>query len=125
MPEIFIIEAKEDTPRVEFNINERKFEISARSLPENAIGFYEPVLEWLIDYARSPLDLTVFDFRLEYFNTSSAKQIAKILLLLENMAKINKVVINWYYKKEDTDMLSSGTRFSKLIDLDFNLIDYS
>jgi hypothetical protein len=124
MPETLIIEAREDTPKVIFDVTNRLFEISTRSLPENAIGFYEPVLQWLNEYSNTPLDLTVFDFKLEYFNTASAKQLAKILLILENIAKQSKVVINWYYKKEDTDMLASGTRFSKLIDLNFNLIEY-
>jgi hypothetical protein len=124
MHETLIIEAKEDTPKVVFDIINRLFEISAKSLPENAIGFYEPVLQWLNEYSNSPLDLTVFDFKLEYFNTASAKQLAKILLILENIAKKSKVAVNWYYKKEDTDMLASGTRFSKLIDLNFNLIEY-
>jgi hypothetical protein len=124
MLEKLIIESKEDTPKVLFDPSSKVFEISARSLPENAIGFYEPVLFWLNSYTQSPLDLTVFDIKLEYFNTSSAKQLAKILLILENMAKKNKVVINWFYKKEDADMLASGTRFSKLIDLNFNLIEY-
>ncbi len=124
MLEKLIIDSKEDTPKVIFDPASRIFEISARSLPENAIGFYEPVLIWLNNYTQSPIDLTVFEFKLEYFNTSSAKQLAKILLVLENMAKKNKVVINWFYKKEDADMLASGTRFSKLIDLNFNLIEY-
>jgi len=124
MPETLIIEAKEDTPKVIFDVAKKLFEISARSLPENAIGFYEPVFIWLNEYSSAPLDLTVFDFKLEYFNTASAKQLAKILLILESIAKKNKVVINWYYKKEDADMLASGTRFSKLIDLNFNLIEH-
>ena len=124
MLEKLIIESKEDTPKVILDPASKIFEISARSLPENAIGFYDPVLIWLNNYTLSPIDLTVFDFKLEYFNTSSAKQLAKILLVLESMAKKNKVVINWYYKKEDADMLASGTRFSKLIDLNFNLIEY-
>jgi len=124
MPEPLIIEAREDTPKVIFNAANKFFEVSARSLPENAIGFYEPVLSWLNEYSNSPLDLTVVDFKLEYFNTASAKQLAKLLLILENLAKKSKVVINWYFKKEDADIFASGTRFSKLIDLNFNLIEY-
>ncbi|MBI5539605.1 MAG: DUF1987 domain-containing protein [Bacteroidia bacterium] len=124
MLEALIIEPKEDTPKVVLDATNKVFQISSRSLPENAIGFYEPVLKWLNDYSESPLDITVFDFTLEYFNTASAKQIAKILLVLEKIAKKQNVAINWHYKKEDSDMLSSGTRFSKLIDLNFSFIEY-
>jgi hypothetical protein len=121
--ESLIIDSTEDTPKVVFDPANRVFEISRRSLPENAIGFYEQVLAWLNQYAQTPVDLTVFNFKLEYFNTSSAKQIAKLLLILEKLAASHKVAINWYYKKEDADMLASGTRFSKLIDLNFNFIE--
>jgi len=124
MSENLIILPTEDTPRVVFDIENKIFSISERSLPENAIGFYEPLLMWLNNYYNNPLELTMFEFKLEYFNTASAKQIAKILLVLENIGKKKNVVVNWYYKKEDADMLSSGTRFSKLIDLNFNFIDY-
>jgi hypothetical protein len=123
MLDALIIESKEDTPKVVLDSVNKVFQISERSLPENAIGFYEPVLIWLNQYALDPLDITVFNFSLEYFNTASAKQIAKILLILENIAKKQNVAINWYYKKEDSDMLSSGTRFSKLIDLNFSFIE--
>ncbi len=124
MLEKLIIEPTEDTPKIVFDAENKLFQISKRSLPENAIGFYEPLLNWLTQYSNVPLDLTIFDFKLEYFNTASAKQIAKILLILENIGKKNNVVINWHYKKEDVDMFSSGTRFSKLIELNFNFAEY-
>lgn len=123
MEKLFIKET-EDSPRIEFDYDTKVFEISGRSLPENAIGFYEPVLRWLEQYAAVPLEMTIMSFKLEYFNTSSAKQLAKVLLLLEKLSeKGHKVVINWYYQKEDTDMYASGNRFSKLISLNFSFIE--
>ena len=124
MPEKLIIDSTEDTPKVIFDAENKIFQISERSLPENAIGFYDSLLNWLTQYSKNPIELTIFDFKLEYFNTASAKQIAKILLILENIGKKKNVVINWYFKKEDADMLSSGTRFSKLINLNFNFVKY-
>ena len=123
MEKLFIKET-EDSPRIEFDYENKLFEISGRSLPENAIGFYEPVLNWLSQYSATPLELTIMNFKLEYFNTSSAKQLAKILLMLEKLSeKGHKVIINWYYQKEDTDMYASGNRFSKLISLNFSFIE--
>ena len=119
-----LIEATEDTPKVELDLTNNVFRISERSLPENSIEFYQPILNWIEEYSKHPNLKTIFEFRLEYFNTSSAKQIAKILLILENIGKKKNVVINWYFKKEDADMLSSGTRFSKLINLNFNFAEY-
>lgn len=121
--EPLIIEATNDTPRVEFNAETGVLELSDRSLPENAIEFYQPLFEWIYNYIDQPKGETLFIFKLEYFSTSSAKQITKILFLLEKMSESSKVKVNWFYKKEDIDMYSSGLKYSKLTNLDFNLIE--
>ncbi|PLX11620.1 MAG: nuclear pore complex subunit [Marinilabiliales bacterium] len=122
--EPLIIEATEDTPKVHLDAEKGEFLIADRSLPENSIEFYQPVFEWLNNYVASPNEETIFDFKLEYFNTSSAKQLTKVLLILEKLAANTKVKIMWYYKKEDFDMLSSGQRYAKLIEIDFEFIEF-
>jgi len=114
---------QEDTPSVILNKEEGLFEIGYRSLPENAIAFYEPVINWLNEYKKDPLPKTVFNFKLEYFNTASAKQLAKILLILQELAQTHEVLIRWHYLKDDTDMHSSGLRFSKLLKIPFEFIE--
>lgn len=123
--ENLIIQCTDDTPSVYFSVNEKKFEISERSLPENSIEFFQPILSWLENYSQSPLNSTVFEFKLEYFNTSSAKQIAKLLLILEKISKTSDVLIKWYYSKDDKDIMASGTRYQKLINIKFELIEIS
>ncbi len=119
-----IIEATEETPRIFFKKNKNIFVISERSLPENAVEFYTPVFEWLEQYKKDTNTETIVDFKLDYFNTASAKQITKFLLMLEKIAKTNKVKIRWFYKKGDLDMQSSGLRYDKLINMEFELIEY-
>lgn len=121
--EPLIIEATNDTPRVHFDEKTGVLELSDRSLPENAIEFYQPLFEWIYNYIDFPKGETLFNFKLEYFSTSSAKQITKILFLLEKLSDTSKVKVNWYYKKEDIDMYSSGLKYSKLTNLNFNLIE--
>ena len=118
-----ILEATEYSPEIVLDKQKNIFFISKRSLHENAMGFFKPVLEWLENYINNPNEETVFEFKLEYYNTASAKQIAKLFLILEKLAKQKKVLIKWHYNKEDTDMLSSGKRYSKLIKLDFEFIE--
>ena len=43
-------EATEDSPNVMFDDDKGLFEISKRSLPENAIIFYDPLVAYIIDY---------------------------------------------------------------------------
>lgn len=119
-----IIEATEETPRIFFKQDENIFIISERSLPENAVEFYTPIFEWLEQYRTKPNTITIFDFKLDYFNTASAKQITKLLLLLEGISKTSQVKIRWFFKKGDLDMESSGLRYDKLIDMKFELIEY-
>lgn len=119
--ESLIIENTGDTPKIVLDPENDNFEISYRSLPENANGFYEPVFNWFDQYMDSPGEAMDFNFNLEYFNTASAKQIAKILLMLEKLSQKIKVKIIWHYKKDDTDMFSSGKRYSKLLKVEFEL----
>lgn len=116
------IEGTEDSPLVELNGEKGEISISGRSLPEDAFSFYAPVMDWICDYVKSPKPESVFIFRLEYFNTASAKQIFKIVGLANDLAKKGKVTVKWYYDEGDRDMLSSGERFSKLTQLPFEYL---
>lgn len=118
------LEHTEDTPKVEFNKDENVYEISGKSLPENAVAFYLPLIEWLKNYGATNSEPLILDFRLDYFNTASAKQITKLLLVLQDMSENIDVTVRWFYLKEDTDILSSGLRFSRLIKVNIELIGY-
>ena len=118
-----IIEKTSDTPSVILDYDAGKIEISERSLPENAIDFYAPIINWFNNYSKKPNNETIVDIKLEYFNTSSAKQIAKILLILQKLAENNNVLIKWYYSVNDSDMHSSGIRYSKLVKVKFEFIE--
>lgn len=122
--EPLIIEKTGDTPSITLDPANNNFEISERSLPENANGFYAPVFKWLSDYLENPDEKVEFVFSLEYFNTASAKQIAKVLLFLEKLSKKSEVKIIWRFKKEDTDMQASGNRYAKLLNVPFQLEEY-
>lgn len=123
--ENFKITETEDTPNIDFNAESRVFTISGRSLPENAIEFYAPVLEW-VDKTLDEAEPTsfVFEIKIEYFNTSSSKQLAKFFLLIEKYVEKHKININWFYEKEDLDMLMSGNQYSKFLKLNFTFIEY-
>ena len=123
--ENFKIAETEDTPNIDFDAESRVFTISGRSLPENAIEFYAPVLEW-VDKTLDETEPTsfVFEIKIEYFNTSSSKQLAKFFLLIEKYVEKHKININWFYEKEDLDMLMSGNQYSKFLKLNFTFIEY-
>ena len=119
-----VIQATEFTPSIVLDKDMGLFEIASRSLPENAIEFYDPVVVWLTKYAENPNPETNFSFNLEYYNTASSKQIAKLLLILEKiqMQKTSQVKIIWHYYPDDLDMLHSGKRYEKLLNIPFEFI---
>lgn len=122
--ELLLIEATEDSPKIVLDAANNVYQITGRSLPENAIGFYQPVFDWLQAYLQSPNSNVTFEFMLEYFNTASAKQIAKVLLFLEKLSSKSEVIVKWYYKPDDVDMLSSGQRYAKLINVKFEVLEH-
>ncbi len=122
--EILHIEATSDTPKVRLDTVLGTFEISQRCFPEDATEFFSPIIEWIKKYAGNPNDTTHFNFKLEYFNTASSKQLFKIFLLLEELSKKKEVIIFWHYNNEDSDMFSSGDRYSKLVKLNFQMVEY-
>lgn len=112
-----------DTPTVILDRDANKFEISGRSLPENAIKFYMPILEWLDDYAQNPLPKTEFVFDMAYYNTATAKQILKILLRLEDLSNNgNDVHVTWMYEEDDIDMEEAGDEYARIVNIPIDTI---
>lgn len=122
----FTQDSSPKTPALNFDLGSGVFEITGRSIPENSIDFYKPLMAWLDQYIASPLDETKLKVKLEYFNTSSSKILVEIFRKLEKVHKAGKrVTIDWYYEEEDEDMLDSGEDFKDIISLPINLIQIS
>jgi hypothetical protein len=119
-----ILEATEDTPEVYFNPAEGIFRLAKSSLPENAIMFYKPIIEWLKEYGNNPNPKTVFDFDIEYLNTASSKQIFEVIMLINELSQKSDVSVVWRYDVIDEDMLGLGTRFSHLVKVKFDFVPY-
>jgi len=114
--EKLVIEAGDDTPRVVLDKDELVFEISGRSLPEDAVGFYESTFKWMREYAKSPLPATPFVFKLDYFNTASSKLLLDMLKLLET---IPGATVIWYSMEDDEEVEEAGEEFSEQVSVSF------
>lgn len=122
--ESLIIDGTTKTPDVNFNAEKGLLEVKGRSIPENSIEFYKPLVDWLEEYAQNPLSKTQVNVHLEYFNTSSSKCILDVFKKLEAIHK-NKydVQINWYYEEDDEDMLEAGEDYESIIRVPFKMIE--
>jgi len=120
------LKAQPDTPYVLFDRATGTFQMKGRSMPEDAAAFYEPIFSWLDEYATEPLPETFFEFELEYFNSSSLKQVLHLLLELEKLgSKGSKVTILWRYHAYDEIMEMKGQELASLIDVPFKFAEVS
>ncbi len=122
--ETIIREETLKTPFVKFDSDKGLIEIKGRSIPENSIEFYKPLIDWLDKYADQPTGKTSVNIKLEYFNTSSSKCILDIFRKLELLHKKgNEVEINWYYEEDDEDMFEAGEDYQSIINIPFKMIE--
>jgi hypothetical protein len=122
--ESLLIEGTAKTPTVRFDGIQGLIEIKGRSIPENSIDFYRPLVDWLERYSQSPKQQTKVNIQLEYFNTSSSKCILDVFKKLEFIHKSNnEVVINWYYEEDDEDMLEAGEDYESIIRIPFKMVE--
>ena len=120
----FILESTPKTPEIAFDVDTGIFEIKGMSCAEYALDFYKPIFDWLDEYLNTPKPNTILNVKLKYFNTSSAKC---ILQLLEKVGKISEkgfsVEINWFYNKDDEQMIADGENYGVILGLPIRLIE--
>ena len=118
-----IIDKTTKTPQIIFDPGNDIYEISGRSLPENVVKTYEPVLQWIDKNLGSITKDIVFNFRVDYLNSASAKMISLILTKLEEFYKSGiGIEVNWYYNLDDDDIQSEGEIYAKLKKIPIKLI---
>ena len=122
--EKYSIDGTPKTPTISFDLGSGVLEIKGRSIPENSIEFYKPLVEHLEKYAGKPQANTNVNIQLEYFNTSSSKCILDVFKKLEAIHKGGSaIIINWYYEQDDEDMLEAGEDYQAIISVPFKMIE--
>jgi hypothetical protein len=124
------LEATQYTPAIDFNPDTGKFEISGISLPENVLNFYEPIMNWLNDYAdlvisgsNTVYPILQFRFKLDYYNSGSVRFLISILNLIKKISGHMQVKIEWFYEKDDTNLYDNGKELEELTGLKFDFIE--
>jgi len=119
----FTTEGTPLTPTINFDFDSGSMEISGRCVPENSREFFKPLFEALHTYADSAKPVTNVGIQLEYFNTSSSKEILDVFRVLSGInEKGSKVIIFWRYDEEDEEMREAGMEYQIITGLTFNLV---
>lgn len=126
------IAATKNTPEINLSPEDNIFLLSGHSAPEDVRALYYPVIEWFSDYAaqirnnpsihtyENPL---VMKIDLRYFNSSSAKFIYDIIIVLKNIHQTGvPIAVEWHYDHDDNDMFEAGRDISDIAELRFDFI---
>lgn len=116
------IQATHDTPYVFCDAENAELTMTGRSLPENPLRIYEQIFKWADAFDKDTVKL---NFKLEYFNTASSKQIFTLIrTFIENKNVVN-VSVKWHYEEGDYDSKETGEHFSHLFKIPFDFIEYA
>lgn len=107
----------EESPGIYMDREKGLIRLSGRSIPNDAERIYRPVLDWMNQYIKNPIEPTIFECELDYFNTSSQKYMADIFKMCNQLYKNgNQVRIIWKYAEEDEDMKLIGEQFQNVVE---------
>lgn len=133
--ESLLIEGTKINPEVSFKPNEHALEISGYSRPENVRDFYIPLITWLEDYkdwlteklkAAQTLEPVTIKFKFIYFNSSSAKFINDMFMVLSDMQKSSiPLKVYWFFDVDDDELREAGEEFSDMANIPFHFAEIS
>ena len=113
------------TPFVDFNSGTGIFEIRGRSIPEETLTFYNPLIKWVEKYTENPQPKTVVNLKIEYLNSGSHTSLLVILKKIQEILtgiKNGEVLVKWYYEKDDEYMLETGKEYRDMLKILFEFI---
>ncbi len=119
------VEATPKTPYLMLDPKTKTITIKGRSIPENSVQFYTPVLNaldtWIAEKTKDKITVSV---QLEYFNTSSSKCILDIFKKLQELIKNGaQVDVTWLYEKDDEDMMEAGQDYQTIVGIPFKMVE--
>lgn len=118
-----IIHSTPKTPEISFNASSGVFEISGIMVPEDSIGFYKNILNWVKEYVKNPAPSTKIILKLSYINTSSLQTLYDLFFQINKIHQKNsQASIEWHYSSEDEDMKDVGGDFQEALDIKIKFI---
>ncbi len=123
MLESILIEETDYTPKVIFDNEVGMMTLSGRSMPEDALDFYQPLIDWLDLYTTKPQESTVFKVDLDYFNSTTARILYHFIFKLEKLHhKKKQVALHWLCRKEDEYMQERGDEIRRITEIPSKII---
>ena len=114
-------ESTATSPEVKM-IPEGRVIFSGKSMMENAIEFYDDLHAWIDAYINSGKEELKLEFDFVYFNSTSAKQLLKMLMNLDE-SKV-KCQVDWKHPKDHDILKFRGAELESMLNMEFNYVPY-
>ncbi len=113
------------SPEIHFEADTDTLSIVGKSYPEDALGFYEPIIKWCKEYVSTNPKVATLTCEVEYLNSSSQKMLLDLLLSLKPIVDAgNELNVVWRYEEGDDDIQSVGESIANELDIDFNYEEF-
>ena len=119
--EEYLLEPTEKTPTI--HLKDGLVVISGRSIPEDSNKVFKSVHLWVKEYVKKPANRTEVNIQIEYCDTVSTINIYDILTKLVKCRNSNfniEMVFNWFYEKDDEEILELGKFMESKLNVMFN-----
>ena len=112
------------TPYVLVDESKGYIKMEGKSFPEKTVEFFSEINIRLDKYLKSDFGNLVFDFAMEYYNSSTLKIIMDMMLKMDKYSVGgNKITINWISAEDDDIAIESGEDIKEdMNNLEFNVI---
>ena len=116
------IEATANTPGVVYDAEAGFICIEGRSIPENPSEFYGRLSDWTLGILSKPYPEILMEFRLDYINSSSAKQILNYFKGIRDRVFDGCVCnIIWYFEDDDESIMELGEHLKSTLGIPFEM----
>lgn len=113
-----------NSPKVVFDPSQKRYEISGKSFPENTKTFYQPVFDWVDEYALSMTDKMQLSFNFDYVSSSSVITLKQLLARIKSLCeKGANIQVLWHYDATDADIKEIGEEYKKITGMDIQMIE--
>lgn len=116
-----IIDGNVEIPDILIDPNNNSIKMIGVSRPENVLGLYKEIMNWIEVHKSLFTGHLVCDFKFVYINTSSQKMIFELLNKLKNIANLD-ITVNWSYREKDVFMKELGEEIAEMLQLKVILI---
>jgi len=121
----FQLDKTDKTPLVHINIDSGVFYIDGMILPEDALTFFKPILNYLNTYMETPQEETRVFLRLDYFNTAASRLLYNFLKILNDSHHKTATTIEWHFEHDDEDLEEVGEELDEMLEnLNFRILPY-